>query len=86
MICLIRPEGAKWDSPGQRPGYAEQINDPSPERAKPAVGATLPFRPFRAWANIGLITPGRCPGLSHRAPLGLRHDLMPLAAVGTKSV
>ncbi len=29
------------------------------------------LRPFRAWKIFVTIDPGRCPGLSHVAPLGL---------------
>lgn len=35
-----------------------------------------PQRTFQGWGESGTrLDPGRCPGLSHFAPFGLRHDI-----------
>ena len=55
-----RPSGTTCDSPGQRPGITVKTN-PRPE------GAEL-FQGLKTWWDA---YPGRCPGLSPCAPLGL---------------
>jgi hypothetical protein len=59
------PNGAQGDSPGQRPGITAKI-EPRPEGAEP-IGHHIREPPMRAY-------PGRCPGLSQGAPLGLGND------------
>ena len=55
------PEGAQWDSPGQRPG--EQYKKPSPEGTKGVV--RRPLRPFRAFFDGGWL-----PGVALRLTPG----------------
>jgi hypothetical protein len=53
----FRPEGAAQESPGQRPGDAEEPRKPSPERAQQStINRWLShlFRPFRARKFRGL--------------------------------
>ena len=65
----FRPNGAKGDSPGQRPGKIGGKKS-SPERAQSS-------RPFRAGVS-GICYPGLRPGLSYSAPLERMHSCRPL--------
>jgi hypothetical protein len=45
--------------------------DPSPEGAQQRVADTAPVTPFQGLGSSCMLDPGRCPGLSSVAPLGL---------------
>gem|GEM_PF-5385451 len=64
-----RPNGAKCDSPGQRPGSSRVQNNLSPEGAE---RFKVPIPPLKGGKSYSTCNPGRCPGLSHCAPLGLK--------------
>lgn len=76
---VLSPEGAKYDRPGQRPGYASSTKClPQPrrgeiERPYRERGAGLAIAPFPGFVKkvLSLVFPGRCPGLTHFAPSGL---------------
>jgi len=68
------PERVPDDSPGQRPGLGAQRESSSPERAEqqflPGV-ENEQVSPLRGLNSREPRYPGRCPGLSYLAPLGL---------------
>ena len=82
-VCLVRfklrvgfairlncRNAATGESPGQRPGF-ELIESQSPEGATHLAETCKILAPFQGLAKFTNIYPGRCPGLSPDAPLGL---------------
>ena len=74
------PEGAKCDSPGQRPGkmpslYSQALKGRyTMDRAMGWVCASGgAVSPLQGLGSSWGLNPGRCPGLSPCAPLGLGH-------------
>jgi hypothetical protein len=75
--CIVYcPEGAKRESPGQRPGVGDRLGiSEGPTDRNPSTGA-IPFRRPRYgplclesfW--VPTRSPGRCPGLSSWSPAG----------------
>lgn len=87
----LRPEGAEYDGPGRCPGEVGRNERRSPEGAKSASPWLL-CRLFRACHFVLNTSPGRCPGLSYLAPLGLKEaarrlisrrlvDMLPVSGV-----
>ena len=79
FFVLVSPKGAKYHSPGQRPG-SDGLWAPPALKGRDAifwrvvqVGSASVFRPFRAGRDrCPTLFPGRWPGLWFRAPSGLR--------------
>jgi hypothetical protein len=76
-VVVFNPNGVSGDSPGQRPGFGIKLesqalkgrNDGTQRVRRDEVGVG-----HRALSGLGflmgVVVPGRCPGLSHYAPLG----------------
>ena len=64
------PKGLKGIAQGNALGMPSKLKSQALKGRHRRSGQSLPLRPFRAWDNVDPGNPGRCPGLSHRAPLG----------------
>ena len=76
-MVVFNPNGVSGDSPGQRPGFGIKLesqalkgrNEATQRVRRDEVGVG-----HRALSGLGflmgVVVPGRCPGLSHYAPLG----------------
>ncbi len=83
MNCLnfFRPEGPSYASPGQRPGFGmkKKLRPEGPHYDTRVDADSHWFAPLGLGGFLGNLNPGRCPGLSYVAPLGLKKILPRLA-------
>jgi hypothetical protein len=71
-VMDARPEGPAFDSPGQRPGFGLVFGS-SPVGAEQTLFQAIKGRRTPLQGLVPALSfPGRCPGLSNDAPLGLR--------------
>jgi predicted nuclease of restriction endonuclease-like (RecB) superfamily len=80
-IHFFRPEGPRYDSLGQRPrfGRVVKLRPEGPLQPARIVADTRCAAPLGLGNFWGNLNPGRCPGLSSVAPLGLKKILPRLA-------
>ena len=78
---FFRPEGPRYDSLGQRPrfGRVVKLRPEGPLQPARIVADTRCAAPLGLGNFLGNLNPGRCPGLSYVAPLGLKKILTRLA-------
>jgi hypothetical protein len=81
------PEGASYDSPGQRPGEPSRNERRSPERAKSRLRrvSISPF-PGYGYPDRPSPSPGRCPGLPYFTPMGLRGSYSASSSANSASI
>ena len=58
---LWSPKGARWDSPGQRPGNGRAPTPPEPCKGDIACSPRPPIPPLQGWSHRHVGFPGRCP-------------------------
>ena len=78
---FFRPKGPKHDSLGQRPrcGRVVKLRPEGPLQPAQIVADTRCAAPLGLGNFLGNLNPGRCPGLSYVAPMGLKKILTRLA-------
>jgi len=71
-LPLQSPNGAKHDSPGQRPGWSWYNTHPAPTGRPKRYADTPRFvSPFQGSGHMVVVDPGRCPRLACGRPLAL---------------